>query len=202
MCPIFQIWVAYFGALGKFHSDCGGKFANDVFRKMNEKLGIETSTTPGESPFSNGAVERNSKVLYEGLMKTMEDAKCDMETALAWTVSAKNALQNHGGYSPNQLAFGNTVNLPSVITDLAPALESFTSSDIVRRNLNTLHDARKNFIKGESSEKIKQALRHNVTTDCEENYQNGDKVFYKRRPVKGWKGPATVLRKEGNFVLI
>ena len=49
-----------------------------------------------------------------------------METALAWAVSAKNALQNRGGYSPNQLVFGTNVNLPSVITDLASALESFT----------------------------------------------------------------------------
>ena len=56
---------------------------------MNEKLGTETSTTPRESPFSNGVVERNNKVLHEALMKTMEDAKCDMETALAWAVSGK-----------------------------------------------------------------------------------------------------------------
>ena len=37
---------------------------------------------------------------------------------------------------------------------------------------------------------------------CKENYQNGSKVFYKRRAVKGWKGPATVLGKKINFVLI
>ena len=49
-----------FGAPGKFHSDCGGVFANDVFREMNEKLGIETSPTNGESPFSNGVVERKT----------------------------------------------------------------------------------------------------------------------------------------------
>ena len=78
VCCIFQIWVAYFGAPKKFHSDCGSEFANDVFREMNEKLGIETSTTPRESPFSNGVVERNNKVLYEAFIKTMEDAKCDM----------------------------------------------------------------------------------------------------------------------------
>ena len=106
MCRIFQIWVAYFGAPGKFHSDYGEEFANDVFREMNEKIVTETSTTPGESPFSNGVVERNNKVLHEALMKTMEDAKCNMETALAWPVSA----DNHGGYSPNSLVFGTNVN--------------------------------------------------------------------------------------------
>ena len=47
---------------------------------------IKTSTTPGESPFSNAVVRSDNKVSYEALMKTMEDAKCDTETALAWSV--------------------------------------------------------------------------------------------------------------------
>ena len=36
LCRIFQIWIAYFGAPEKFHSDCGGEFANDAFLEMNE----------------------------------------------------------------------------------------------------------------------------------------------------------------------
>ena len=65
---IFKIWLAYmyFGVPKKFQSDCGGEFANNVFQEMNEKFGTETSTTPGESPFSSG-------MLYETMMKTMED---------------------------------------------------------------------------------------------------------------------------------
>ena len=38
-----------------------------------------------------------------------------------------------------------------------PALNSFTSSDVVKRNLNALQDTRNGFIKAESSEKIKRA---------------------------------------------
>ena len=117
----------FFGAPGKFQSDCSREFC-----EMNKKLGTKTSSTPGGSLFGNGVAERNNKVLYESLMKAMEDEKCDMEIGLAWAVSAKNALKNHSGYSTNQLVFGTNVNLPSVITDLALALESFTSSDIVR----------------------------------------------------------------------
>ena len=105
--------------------------------------------------------------------------------------SKKNILQNHGEYCPNHLVLRTNVNLPSVITDLAPALESFTSNDTVSWNLNALHDARKNFIKAESSARIKRVLRHNVRT-----WQNGDKVFYKRRVF------GTELGKKGNFVLI
>ena len=103
---IFQIWLAYFGSPVKFHSDCGREFDNDVFREMNESFNIETSMTPGESPYSNGKVERANKILYETMMKTIQDVGCDKETALAWAVSAKNCLQSHQGYSPNVLVFG------------------------------------------------------------------------------------------------
>ena len=105
---------------------------------MNKKLGTETSKTPGEAPYSNGIVERNHKVLFESMMKTIDDCKCDLGTALAWAVCAKNCLQNVHGYSPNQLVFGSNVSLPSVITDLPPALVSTTSSDIIRNNLYPL----------------------------------------------------------------
>ena len=100
---IFQIWVAYFGSPIKFHSDNGGEFANSCFQEMCEKLGVEVSTTPSEAPFSNGVVERHNAILYETFKKTMDEANCDEDAALAWAVSSKNALQNNNGYSPNQL---------------------------------------------------------------------------------------------------
>ena len=114
---------------------------------MNEKLGIETATTAAEAPFSNGIVERQNVTLFEAMIKTLQDTKCDPEMALAWAVSAKNALQNRGGFSPNQLVFGFNPNLPSVISDLPPALEGTTASDIVRKNLEALHSARENYAK-------------------------------------------------------
>ena len=74
--------------------------------------------------------------------------------------------------------------------------------DLVRENLNALHKARQNFVKSESSERIKRALRHNVRTYSEMEYCPGEKVYYKCKNCKGWRGPAKVLGKEANFVLI
>ena len=199
---IFQIWLSYFGSPEKFHSDCGGEFENEVFKEMAEAFGVKISTTPGESPFSNGIVERGNTMLYETMMKTKEDCKCSIETALAWAVCAKNCLQNVNGYSPNQLVLGRNVNLPSVAHDKLPALEHPTHSDMVRENLNTMHKARENFIKSEASEKIKRALKHNVRTYSEVSFSPGEEVYYKSRNDKRWKGPAKVLGKESNFVLI
>ena len=80
-------------------------------------------------------MERHNAILYEAMLKTLEDTQCEPGLALAWAVSAKNALQNQGAYSPNQLVFGCNTNVPNVLTDLPPALESITPSEIVRKNL-------------------------------------------------------------------
>ena len=89
-----------------------------------------------------------------------------------------------------------------VLKDELPALESETESVTVMENLVALHAARKNFIAAESSEIIKRALTHQVRTYADEFYKNGDVVFYRRKGCKGWKGPATVLVKDDQYVLL
>ena len=153
--------ISYFGAPLKFLSDNGGEFSNDQYREMNEKLNIETCTTAGEAPFSNGIVERHNQILGEAFSKTLDDVKCEPKIALAWAVSAKNSLQNFGGFSPNQLVFGFNPNLPSVLHDKLPAME-VSSIDLLRQNMEAIHSSRKHFVMAESSDKIRKALRHNV----------------------------------------
>ena len=132
---------------------------------------------------------------------TIDDTKCDMETALAWSTSAKNCLLDNTGFSPNQLVIGRNINLPSVEKSNPPALES-SRSNLARKILNALHSARENYIKAESSERIKRALRHQVRIYSEVDFQLGEKVYYKRRQQKNWRGPTKVFGKETNFVLI
>ena len=110
----------------------------------------------------------------------MLDVKCEPQIALPWAVSAKNALQNHGGFSPNQLVFGHNINTPCILTDKVPAPESTISSDIIRRSMEAMHKAKQNFVQAESSEKIQRVLSHKVRSYADVKYSNGDKVFYKR----------------------
>ena len=117
---IYRIWISYFGCPKKFLSDNAGEFANKSFIDMCAKLNTEVATIAGESSFSNGTVERH-KFLAEAMQKTLDDVKCELDMALAWAVSAKNALQNCVGYSTNQLVFGRNVNMPAVLEDKLPA---------------------------------------------------------------------------------
>ena len=96
--------------------DNAGEFANEGMKELVEKLGVEIAPTAEEAPFSNGTAERHNGIIYKAMKKTLEEAKCDPEIALGWSISAKN--ENEGGYTPNQLVFVYNPNFPTVLTDL------------------------------------------------------------------------------------
>ena len=199
---IFDIWIKNFGYSHKLLVDNGGEFDNQEFQDFCENLNIKIKTTAAESPWSNGLVERHNGIIGENVTKIMRDVDCELRVALAWAVSAKNALHNVHGFSPNQLVFGKNPNFPSVLTDKLPALEGKTASEVVRDNLNAMHAARKAFVASEASEKIRRALRHNVGSSVDTKYFTRDSVYYKRKDDPKWKGPGTVIGQDGQQVLV
>ena len=113
---------------------------------MNGKLNVVTLTTAEESPFINGTAEHHNLVVSESMKRLFKMLKCLSEVALAWAIGAKNSLQNHGGFSPNQLVSGHNINLPSVLTDALSALDTSNSNDIIRKNMEVMKKARKIYI--------------------------------------------------------
>ena len=136
---VMKHWFAYFGAPETILSDNGREFDNQEFRDMAQNFNIIVRTTATQSPLSNGLCERHNAVLSDMVLKSLEDAQCGIDQAVAWSVSAKNSLSNISGFSPNQLVFGYNPNSPSVLNDYLPALEGISSSEIVANNLNALH---------------------------------------------------------------
>ena len=110
-------WLSIFGAPKRLFSDNGGEFISDEFYGMCERFNIKVITTPSYSPWSNALCERHDQVLTNTLDKIRDDVNCDYDVALAWTVSVKNVLINHNGFSPAQLVFGKASNLLSTIND-------------------------------------------------------------------------------------
>ena len=133
---LFVSWIVIFGAPKKFLMDNGLEFNNEELRALGDAFNIKILSTAAESPWSNGICERLNGVLGTMVSKISEDAKCDVHTALAWAVSARNAFDNNSGFSPNQLVFGFNPVLPNVFNNKLPALESVTASEMVRKNLN------------------------------------------------------------------
>ena len=199
---IMKIWISYFGRPSKFLADNGGEFANSEYSDMCEAFGINIMRTSAESPWSNGLCERHNGVLKESILKTIEDSKCSLDTAVAWAVSSKNSLHGNNGYSPNTLVFGRNPNYPSVITDQLPALTAKNLSHTVEENLKAFRSAREGFIKADSSERIKRALSHNVRSSSEAQFTNGENVFFKRNDSKRWHGPGKVIGQDGKQVFV
>ena len=198
---IFTHWISVYGPAKWFLTDNGGEFVNEDFVTMCESFNITVETTGAEAPWSNGLVEHHNLVLSDMLDKVLEDTHCDLDVALAWCLNAKNSLQNVHGFSPYQLALGQNPLLPAVLNDKPPALTP-TSSDIIHANLNALHAARSAFIESERSERLRRALQNNIRTYSDTPILTGDKVYYKRLDARRWRGPAIVLGKDGQQVLL
>ena len=76
-------------------------------------------------------------------------------------ISARNSLKNVYALFRNQLGFGKNLNsnISNVYDHHLPALESKTSSKLVSKTLDVLHNGRHNYIKSQASTKIKQTLK-------------------------------------------
>ena len=199
---IFKYWIQLFGAPEKILSDNGKEFANELLREVCEAFNIQPLSTPAESPWSNGVVERHNATLGEMVLKLREDTKCSIEIAVAWAVSAKNALTNVHGFCPAQLVLGYIPNLPSVQTNKPPALSAESYSKIVEDNLKIMHAARREYLRSESSSKIRRAINNNIRTTGDIKFINGDRVYYKRNDSKRWHGPGYVIGQDGQHVLV
>lgn len=200
---IFSNWISVYGTTDKFLSDNGGEFINESFLEMCEQMNIKVRTTGAESPWSNGLVERHNQIISAMLDKVLEDTDCDFDIALSWCANAKNSLTNCHGFSPYQLAIGGNPRLPSAMNNELPALTAdIPTSDILRQNLNGLHAAREAFMHHERSERLRRALSSNTRTYSDVVILTGDIVYYKRNNETKWRGPATVLGKDGQQTLL
>ena len=201
---IFSHWISIFGSTEKFLTDNGGEFLNEEFLELCESFNITVKTTGAEAPFSNGLVERHNQVVGNMLDRILEEnPDMDFDIALAWVNNAKNSLTNINGFSPFQLAIGRNPMLPGVLTDKLPALcNTMPSSEVVRENLNALHSARVAFMESECSAKLRRALVSQTRSYSDVPIVSGDVVHYKRKDNPKWRGPATVLGKDGQQVLV
>ncbi|XP_063726781.1 uncharacterized protein LOC134854457 [Symsagittifera roscoffensis] len=197
---VLRNWCLVFGPPGTFMSDRGGEFNNERFLSMTECYNIRVISSASYSPWSNGVVERHNAIVTEAFWKTRSSGEStDDNLCLQFAVHAKNCLSNASGFTPFQLVFGSSPNLPNVIEDRDPALECVTTSEYAREHLNLLHKSRQAYIECESSNRIKRALRTNVRSS--EEVQPSDQVFYKRSENQ-WRGPATVVNRLGSEIVV
>ena len=134
------------------------------------------------------------------LLKTCKETS--LEITLQGVINVKNLLSNVHGFSPYQLVFGMNTRPPNILSNGPPALEGLSESKITASILRSMHEARKAFIKSESSEKISCALRHNLRSYKDAIFTTGVDIYYMRNNSKRWKGPGKVTGVDGQQILV
>ena len=196
-------WVAIFGTPSTLLTDNGKEFQNESVLKMCEAFGINCKATAAESPWSNGKCEKMVGLLKDAMRKMHDECEGNLETILYWAVSAKNALHNQRGFSPNQLVFGRNPALPDLQKDVsASGLKEENEEDVMRHNLEAIHKSRKIHIMQEADKRLKIAMKSNVREHKLEDVENSDEVYYKRDGEQEWRGPAKVIGTDGKTVVV
>ena len=162
--------------------DNGGEFANDEMRELRNQYGINIERLN----------ERNHATPDIMMKKMLEDLRnVDENTALQYAVSVRNCYLYVRAFTPAQLATGQNPKLPSTFHNSLPALEGYTTSSIIAKNLIAIAAARKTFAHAETSAKVRKALRHPVRQYCDVVFKPNGNVFYKLPTDRRWQGPAT-----------
>ena len=188
---IDRLITEWIRALDKFLIDNGSESDNESYHEFSEYFNVEICATGAQSPWSNRICERNHYVIDVCVQKLREeDPNVNLNVALAWAVNAKNSMMNYNRYSPIQLVLGINPNLPSISSNKLPAMEDIEVSDILRKHLKAC-----------LCERIRRALRHPFRA-TEVEFNQGDKVFYKRDDSNRWGGPSSIIGVDGNVVFI
>lgn len=109
----------------------------------------------------------------------------------------------HQWILPISNCIGSKSQTSSVFTDKPPAfLNDKQISTILTENLKALHAACEAFVEAENSAKINCALNANTRTYSDAAYLPGDNVYYKHQTEAKWRGPAKVLGKDSQNVLL
>lgn len=88
------------------------------------------------------------------------------------------------------------------ILDNEPSVFEISYCDIIYHNIDALHNAKQNYIAVDSCEKIWRVFRHNVCALMQILYIIiVIKFYYQTKNFKGWKCPAVILEKDGQFEL-
>ena len=196
------MWITIFGCPKKIVSGNVSEFANNEFRALAQSMNIEVATTGFASPWYNSLCEHYNQVLGEMVYKIREEVDCPLFVAMAWATNRKNSLKTVHGFSPSQLVFGYNPILPSINVNKPPKLSTDSYSCIITSNIEAMKKARQAFQQAETSERVRRALNGNVHSKRVINFVTRDKVYYKKLDENCWRGPATIIGQDDQFVLV
>ena len=110
---IFNEFVLKFSFPKRIHPDQGKEFNNDLFKRLHQLSGIDSSRTTPYHPMGDGQTERMNRTILNMLKTLGQKEKLCWKDHLAKLAFAYNAtVHKTTGYSPYFLMFGRNPRLP------------------------------------------------------------------------------------------
>ena len=82
---------------------------------MCEHFDIKLQTSPSESRWWRGIVERHNVLVGQMMDKVENSTGCSRNIAICWALNTKNTFSNIYGFSPHFLVFGRNPIIPGIL---------------------------------------------------------------------------------------
>ena len=205
-----EAWIVHYGAPEMFVVDQGGEF-QAAFIQLCEEHGIDSRVVGSHAPWQHGLAERHGAILGEIWTKTVKEfgvvGREKAKIALASCVQAKNSTMTRNGMTPEQAVFGRSLRwFESANRDDDEVLLAVLGSDGDAWLAAQIRAAaRVALISKDASDKVRRAMLRKAPTISSELIPGSRVYFWSPNPMKGrvradprrWRGPATVIAKEG-----
>ena len=178
-----KLWLAWAGTPIVLRCDMSGAHMSDEFASWCDGHGIKLELIPKAHhklaiQERNHAVRRNQLLTFEK-MYPLDSLK----KAIAYTLAARNRLQNVKGYSPSQRVLGFQPHVPATLSDADYRLsEQSAASDPTRslsQDLERRREAQKAFLDANFQQSVRRSLLAR-NRPARREYLVGETVYYWR----------------------
>ena len=202
-------WFMLFGLPHNIMSDRGKSFENEIVHAICKHFNITKQRTTSYRPASNGAVERNMKVIATALRAYCRDNPHDWDIHLQSAMSAmRSSIHASTGYTPNFLFFGREPTSPVDLQFALPRRDPLQPHEYLaqlRSSITRAHEAVREKLK---LRQIANKRSYDIRI-IHKHYDPGDAVYIlNKTPVEGipkkllpvYKGPALVVERLSSFI--
>jgi hypothetical protein len=116
--------VLKFGIPQVILTDQGWNFLSDLFTNVCKLLRIKKLKTTAYHPQTNGALERNHRVLVEYLRCCILEDRSDWDKWVPYAIFVFNTTPHTStGFTPHETLFGRKPNIPGIIQKETPEIQ-------------------------------------------------------------------------------
>lgn len=108
---IIDNWISRFGVPARITTDQGRQYDSELFRHLNQRLGITRFRTSGYHPQSNGIIERYHRTIKAAL-KCLDTTNWSRELPLLM-LGMRSTYKEDIQASPAEMVYGKTLRLPA-----------------------------------------------------------------------------------------